>query len=74
MGNIVAPQTGPAKLAGYKDEDLHANVVEALKVFSAASAAFAHAKTSIDGQYLKGLDALGGDSAKQAAAVRKVMK
>lgn len=74
MGNIVAVTTAPAKLAGFKNEDLHANVCEALKVFEAAQAAYAHAKANIDGQYLKSLDALGGVPAKQAAAVRALMK
>lgn len=74
MGNICAPKTGPALLAGFKDEDLHPNVVEALKVFANAKAVFAGTLRSIEGQYLHSLDSLSASDAKQAAAVRKLLK
>lgn len=73
MGNI-ADQTPVASLLDPWDNDmLHPNVVEALKVYHAAAATFAHAKRSIDGQYLKSLDGLDADAASQASAVRALM-
>ena len=74
MGNICAPKTGPALLAGFRDEELHPNVVEALKVFANATAALESTKRSIEGQYLHSLDSLTAKDAKQAAAVRKLLK
>jgi len=62
-----------AKLDPWDDDMLHPNTVEALKVYEASADTFAHAKRSIDGQYLKSLDGLNADAASQAEAVRRLM-
>lgn len=50
-------------LAGFHDEDLHNNVVEALKVLGSVQEEYARRLRSIDTQYLKTLEASNdGDS------------
>lgn len=55
------------KLEGFDDRELHANVHEALKVLLNAQEVYRRALLSIDGQYLRSLDAA---YAEQADAVR----
>jgi hypothetical protein len=74
MGNIVAKESKAALLAGWRNDQLHPNVVEALKVLADANSVLAARKASINGQYLQSLDGLDSDSAKQADAVRKLMR
>jgi Ser/Thr protein kinase RdoA (MazF antagonist) len=57
-----------AKLDGFRDEDLHPEILEALKRLEIAKDAYANACASIDGQYLVSLS--DPQSAKQAEAVR----
>ncbi len=54
-------------LAGFADADLHANIVEAVKVLGKAQDTYAHSVRGIETQYLKALDIAYAD---QAAAVR----
>jgi len=66
-------------LAGWNDDDLHPQVVEALKVHQIACEEYDRKRTNIDTQYLKALAAAhDGDSEAckdvlaQVAAVRKL--
>jgi hypothetical protein len=68
-----------ALLAGFNDDDLHPQVVEALKVLSARQDEHRRALGSLDAQYLKALEAShdGDDEActdvkAQVAAVRNL--
>jgi hypothetical protein len=45
-----------ALLAGFTDDDLHPQVVEALKVLRARKDEYARALASIEGQYLRPLE------------------
>lgn len=69
MGNIAQPRTTP-HLDGYADQDLHANIPEAMKRVIDAEEAFAQAAKSINSQYLKSMDQLGDAMRTQANAVR----
>jgi hypothetical protein len=79
MGNIVDKAPRVAKLTGFKDEQLHAAIHEALKVLGHAYEAYDKAVANIEGQYLHALEsAHDGRSAAcnavkaQVAAVRKL--
>lgn len=63
MGNIVDVAVRPALLNGFADDDLHPQVVEALKVLRARQEEHRRAIDSLDTQYLKALEASNdGDS------------
>jgi hypothetical protein len=74
MGNIVAKEKRAEVLKGWKNDQLHPNTVEALKRLDDAKHTYEHQLQMIDGQYLRSLGGLDADSAKQADAVRKLMR
>lgn len=59
-----------ALLQGFRDEELHPQIVEAIKRAAVARATYTHAIGAIDAQYLKPLVHLDRASAAQAAAMR----
>jgi len=59
-----------AKLKGFTDDELHPQILEALKRLDVAKDAYANALASIQGQYLSQLSER--NAAKQAEAVRKL--
>lgn len=69
-----------SKLAGFTDEELHPQVVEALKTLAGRQDEYHQAVTSLDAQYLRPIEAAhDGDSDEcqaikaQVAAVRELM-
>jgi hypothetical protein len=63
MGNIVDVASRPALLNGFADDELHPQIVEALKVLSVRQEEHRRALNSLDTQYLKALEASNdGDS------------
>lgn len=80
MGNITDKEPRPPTLDGFNDDDLHPQIVEALKVLTARQEEYHLAVASLDSQYLKPLEAAhDGDSvecqhiAAQVDAVRSLM-